>query len=103
MTSTETPSYQPPTVTTDLGAVVTKVACCPVENFERCVLAGGEGHLRLLGARQAIGGGPDDVVLKPLPDISLAHEGRIDAVAWAISGCRQRYERIMYALRTPRS
>ena len=69
-------------MTTDLGAVVTKVACCPVENFERCVLAGGEGHLRLLGARQAIGGGPDDVVLKPLPDIALAHEGRIDAVAW---------------------
>jgi hypothetical protein len=71
----------PPTATCEVGARVSTIACCTVPGFEHCVLAGGDGHLKLLGVQQAVAHA-DGVAFRPLPEISLAHESGLDAVAW---------------------
>ena len=80
-------SCLPPATTCDCdGRPVSVVEACPIPEYERCVVAGGEGHLRLLGAHRnehAASG----VTLRPLSDrngrmIELPHDGPLEAVAW---------------------
>ena len=66
----------PPSAAADVGAPLTCLAACPVAEFERCVLAGGENTLHLLAALETN-------TLRELPGVQLVHEGALDAMAWA--------------------
>ena len=68
-----------PTATCDCSTPITAVEACPLPEYERCILAGGENLLRLLGAHASES---DSVSLRPLPSVTLSHKGALDAVAW---------------------
>lgn len=75
-----------PATTCDCELPVSVVEACPIPEYERCVIAGGEGHLCLLGAHSDVAAA-SGVTLRPLTDrdgrkIPLQHDGPLDAVAW---------------------
>ena len=67
-----------PLATIDLGVRLSRLECCPVPEFELCILAGGEGYLTLVVADTA----DASMALRRLDTLSLVHEGSLDAVAW---------------------
>lgn len=73
---------QPPTASRATPFTVSSVACCPVPDFERLIVAGGDGGLSLLAARAAStpASGPA-VDLQVLP-VSLTQTGPLEALAW---------------------